>query len=129
MQPMSRFDAVAYPAMRIVLAFLYLSHGLQKVFGLLGGRQMPIGSIYGIAGLIEVVVGLLIAVGLFTHLAAFIASGEMAFAYFISHAPRGGLPVQNDGEMAVALCFVFLYIATRGAGRFSVDAALGRARA
>ena len=126
MQPLSRFTGVAYAAMRIVLAFLYFSHGLQKVFGLLGGHQMPLTSKYGIAGVIEVVFGFLIGIGLQTHWAAFIASGEMAFAYFMSHAPRGGFPVQNDGEMAVALCFAFLYIATRGAGPFSVDSRFRR---
>jgi len=126
MRQLTRFTEPAYAVMRIVLAFLFLSHGLQKTFGILGGHRMPPGSIYGIAGIIELTLGTLIAIGLLTRWAAFVASGEMAVAYFHSHAPRGGLPVQNEGEMAVALCFVFLYVATRGAGRWSVDAATGR---
>jgi putative oxidoreductase len=69
---------------------------------------------FGLAGVIEVVCGLLIAVGAFTSVAAFIASGEMAAAYFIAHAPRGSVPHQNGGELAVLYCFLFLYIASRG---------------
>ena len=118
---LGRLADVAYAAMRVVLAFLFFCHGIQKLTGALGGQQVALGSLRGVASLIETVGGPLIAIGLFTSPVAFIASGEMAAAYFISHAPRGGLPVQNRGELAVALCFVFLYIATRGGGRFSLD--------
>jgi putative oxidoreductase len=118
---LSSWSEPAYSAMRAVTGFLFLLHGLQKLFGAFGGRQMPIASMYGAAGLIETVAGTLILLGIFTSLAAFISSGEMAFAYFISHYPRGGMPVQNEGEMAVALCFVFLYIATQGDGIWSVQ--------
>ena len=120
---LSRLGGVFYAAMRIVLALIYMAHGLQKVFGILGGHAVPLASMFGIAGILETVLGALIAVGLFTSLAAFIASGEMAFAYFIAHAPRGRLPIQNGGELAVVLCFAFLYIASQGAGRLSADAA------
>lgn len=123
-----RATTIVYAAMRIVLAFLYLVHGLQKIFGIFGGRVMPFGSLIWIAGLLECVFGVLLLVGLLTHVAAFIASGEMAAAYFISHAPRGGLPAQNGGDISVALCFAFLYIAIRGGGPFSVDAVLRRLR-
>lgn len=123
--PLYRWTEPAYSAMRTVLGFLFLCHGLQKLFGLLGGRMMPLASRYGAAGVIEVVAGTLIALGIFTSIAAFVSSGEMAFAYFIGHYPRGGLPIQNDGEAAVAFCFVFLYLATQGDGRWSLRAAFG----
>ena len=120
---LSRLGGVLYAAMRIVLALIYMAHGLQKVFGILGGHAVPLASMLGIAGILETVLGALIGVGLFTPLAAFIASGEMAFAYFIAHAPRARLPIQNGGELAVVLCFAFLYIASQGGGRLSADAA------
>ena len=84
---------------------------------------------FGLAGAIEIVCGTLIAFGLLTSWAAFIASGEMAVAYFYAHVPRGSLmPIMNGGEITVALCFGFLYIATRGGGRFSLDALMGSGR-
>ena len=102
-----------YQAMRIVAGFLFFCHGLQK-FGLLGGRQVPLLSQFGAAGVIEVAGGLLIAIGVAVTPVAFICSGEMAVAYFQAHFPRGVLPAQNGGELAALYCFVFLYIATRG---------------
>lgn len=116
-----RFAPQAYAALRIVSAFLFMLHGLQKMFGVLGGRAVPLMSMLGAAGLIETIAGALILIGLFTRPAAFIASGEMAFAYFLAHQPRGPLPLQNGGEPPVLLCFIFLYLAARGAGPFSVD--------
>ena len=115
-----RLAGYIYPAFRFVFGCLFLMHGLQK-FGLFGGRFVPIFSRLGAAAVIEVVCAPLIAVGAFTHLAAFVASGEMAFAYFLQHAPRGWWPIQNMGEAAVLYCFAFLYIAARGAGRFGFD--------
>jgi putative oxidoreductase len=89
----------------------------------LGGQMQPFLSFpLGVAGLLEVVLGALILIGLFTRLAAFVASGEMAAAYFMAHQPQGGLPIQNGGEPAVLFCFAFLYIASRGAGIWSADA-------
>jgi len=102
-----------YQAMRIVAGFLFFCHGLQK-FGLLGGRQVPLLSQAGAAGVIEVAGGLLIAIGVAVTPVAFICSGEMAVAYFQAHFPRAALPAQNGGELAALYCFVFLYIATRG---------------
>jgi putative oxidoreductase len=99
-------------------------HGAQKVFGVLGGTAVPLASMQGVAGLIELVGGILIAIGLFASWAAFIASGEMAVAYFMAHAPQGFWPHLNKGELAVLYCFAFLYIACRGAGRY----ALGRGK-
>jgi putative oxidoreductase len=122
----NRFSDLTYAAMRIVLAFLFLCHGLQKLFGVLGGARVPAGSLFWLAGLIETIGGTLIAIGLFTPYVAFITSGEMAAAYFLAHAPRAAFPIQNGGELSVALCFAFLYIASRGGGRFSLDGARRR---
>jgi putative oxidoreductase len=116
----------AYAAMRIIFGLLFLCHGLQKVFGLFGGvngAAAPLFSLLGIAGLIELVTGALIAVGFAAGTAGFIASGQMAVAYFAGHFPAGSWPIQNDGELSVLYCFVFLYMATRGSGIWSVDAA------
>ncbi len=109
--------------MRIVAGLLFVQHGAQKLFGALGGEAVELVSRAGLAGVIELVGGLLIAAGLFASLAAFISSGEMAAAYFIAHAGNGLFPIQNRGELAVLYCFVFLYIAARGSGIWSVDAA------
>ena len=123
---LGRYTELLYAAMRVVLAFLYLCHGLQKLFGAFGGHRMPLASLLGVAGLIETILGALIVVGLMTSWAAFIASGEMAVAYFIAHARRAPWPIQNGGELAVALCFAFLYIAAHGGGRFSADSVIRR---
>lgn len=114
-------SSLAYTLLRIVAGLLFACHGAQKLFGVFGGHRVPIASQYGAAGIIEVTCGLLIALGLVTSIAAFIASGEMAVAYFHVHAPRGYFPIQNGGEPAVLFCFIFLYIATRGAGAWGLD--------
>ena len=119
---MRTFSDIAYAAMRIVVGLLFFCHGAQKLFGVLGGNQAPLVSRLGAAGIIETVAGILIAAGIFTTMAAFVASLEMVAAYMLAHAPRGGLPIQNGGELAVAYCFVFLYVATQGDGRWSVAA-------
>lgn len=129
--PLAPYNQQAYALLRIIAGLLFLCHGLQKVFGLFGGvngAAAPLLSLIGIAGLIELVTGILIAVGLFTSPAAFIASGQMAAAYFISHLPQSFWPIENDGVEAVLYCFTFLYIATRGGGIWSFDAD-GRKRA
>ncbi|HKY09647.1 MAG TPA: DoxX family protein [Candidatus Binatia bacterium] len=121
---LSTYQDQAYAFMRIVAGFLFLCHGLQKVFGLFGGvngAAAPLFSLLGIAGLLELIAGALIAVGLLTVPAAFIASGQMAVAYFIAHFPMRFWPIENDGVEAVLYCFVFLYIATRGGGIWSVE--------
>ena len=127
MRVLRRYSDIAYVAMRVVVAFLYWSHGIQKAFGAFGGHQMPLASRLGVAGIIELVLGPLIGLGLATSWAAFIASGELAVAFFTAHFPRGGLPIQNGGELAAGYCIVFLYIATRGGGRWSLDRLIGRA--
>lgn len=118
---LGRFRTVTYAAMRIVLGFLYLSHGLDWLFGTFGREPTAPGSLFFTAGVIETVCGVLITAGFLTSLAAFIASGEMAVAYSITHAPQAPWPIQNGGEITVALCFGFLYIATHGSGIFSLD--------
>jgi putative oxidoreductase len=125
---LGRYSPYAYALMRIVVGVLFASHGAQKLFGMFGGvdRQggtVPIASMSGVAGVVELVGGILVAIGFLAGFAAFIASGEMASAYFIAHAPRGVWPLGNGGEVPALYCFVFLYIATRGAGVWSVDAA------
>jgi putative oxidoreductase len=118
---LGRFAPQLYAFMRIVTGLLFACHGAQKLFGVLGGKQVALASMYGAAGVIEFVGGLLIAIGFLTGTAAFIASGEMAYAYFTVHMPNGGAPIQNGGELAALYCFVFLYIAARGAGIWGVD--------
>ncbi len=115
-----RMAPEAYALMRIVFGLMFMTYGLQK-FGLLGGQAVPLASIYGAAAIIEVVGGVLIAVGLLTRPAAFVAAGEMAVAYFTAHQPQGALPVQNMGMPAVLFCFAFLYVAARGAGIWAAD--------
>ena len=80
----------------------------------------------GVAGIVELVGGLMIAIGLLGSFAAFITSGEMAFAYFMAHAPQGYLPIVNQGELAVLYCFLFLYIAAHGSGVWSIDSLIAR---
>ena len=125
---LTNVQAATYAALRIVAGFLFLCHGLQKVFGLLGGRQVELMSRLGAAGLIELIGGALIVIGAWTSPVAFLASGEMAFAYFLGHYPRGGWPIQNGGEPSVLYCFLFLYMATRGSGAVSVDRLLRKRR-
>jgi putative oxidoreductase len=111
-----------YAVLRVVAGFLFMQHGLPKLFGGFG-RTAPVElmSQMGLAGVIEVVGGTMIAVGLFTSPVAFIASGEMAVAYFQAHLPRGFWPVANGGELAALYCFVFLYFAAVGSGKWSID--------
>jgi putative oxidoreductase len=112
----------SYALMRVVLAFMYLSHGLQWIFGIFGQRAEVGSWPFFYAGVVEVICGPLILIGFLTPLAAFVASGEMAAAYWIAHYPRGSVfPIENGSEITVALCFGFLYIASRGGGAFSVD--------
>ena len=124
------FESIGYTLLRVVLAFLYFSHGPKWLWGAFGGRPpAPDFMRFKVAGTIEIVCGVLIAIGLLTSWAAFIASGEMAVAYYIAHVSRGSwLPIMNGGEITVALCFGFLYFAMRGGGPYSVDAWLAARR-
>jgi len=122
MRFLERYEAPIYAVFRIVLGLLFACHGAQKVLGLFGGQKASM-PLMIVGGWIELLAGLLIAVGLFAAVAAFIASGEMAVAYFMAHAPHGWAPIMNKGELAVVYCFAFLFIAARGAGLWSIDAA------
>jgi putative oxidoreductase len=116
--------------LRIAAAFLYVLHGTQKMFGVppsASGATVHLASRLGAAATIEIVLGTLILLGLFTRPAAFICSGEMAFAYFLAHFPRGPLPLVNQGELPVLFCFIFLYLAAAGPGPWSLDAIVRRA--
>ena len=123
---MARYTEIAFGLMRFVAGALFACHGAQKLFGLFGGKVMTGSTMIMAAAVIEFIGGILIAIGFLTRAAAFIASGEMAVAYFKAHAPGGFWPIQNKGEAAVFYCFLFLFIAAHGAGRYSVDAVLRR---
>ena len=125
---MSRFEGVALALLRVVVAFLFAQHAVQKLFGALGGHAVPLASRLGAAGVIELIGSALIFLGLFTRATALILCGEMAVAYFTAHAPRGFWPIMNGGELAVLYCFIYLYLWTRGAGPISLDAAFGWSR-
>src|SRR4051794_8990529 len=114
---LGKYAPYLYAVLRIVSGILFAMHGSQKLLGIPGGKEpMQLASMMGFAGVVELVGGLLIAIGLLTSIAAFIASGTMAVAYFMAHAPQGPLPVLNHGEPAVLYCFLFLYIAAQGDG-------------
>jgi putative oxidoreductase len=111
--------------LRIVVAGLFVQHGTAKLFHIPYMAQfdhVQLMSLSGIAGVIEIIFGLLVLVGLFTRFAAFILSGEMAVGYFIAHAPHGVLPITNQGELAAIYCWVFLFFALAGGGPWSLDA-------
>jgi putative oxidoreductase len=118
----STCEPYLYALLRIIAGLLFACHGAQKLFGVFGGvgpppgATVPLFSQMGLAGVIELVGGLLMTFGIFTSPVAFIASGEMASAYFLGHFPRGFWPIQNGGELAVLNCFLFLYIAAHGTG-------------
>jgi putative oxidoreductase len=127
MQPLlAPYRTTLHAALRIVTGLLFFQHGLPKLFGGFG-RDAPaeLFSQMGLAGIIEVCGGAAIAVGLFTSPVAFLAAGEMVVAYFQAHVPRGFWPVVNGGELAALYCFVFLYFAATGSGKWSVDALRG----
>jgi putative oxidoreductase len=115
-----RHSELLYSVMRLVVGLLFACHGAQKLFGAIGAKSPVADPLLIAAGVIEFFGGLLIALGLWTGYAAFIASGEMAVAYFRMHAPQGFWPIVNKGELAVLYCFVFLFIASKGPGRFSI---------
>ncbi|MBZ5489922.1 MAG: DoxX family protein [Acidobacteriia bacterium] len=120
MNALKKFEPTAYATLRIVFGFLFACHGASKVLTVFGGHRPN--DVLGWTGAgIELVCGLLILIGLLTPLAAFLASGEMAVAYFMVHQPRGFPPLKNGGELAVIYCFVALFIACCGAGKWGVD--------
>jgi len=120
-----RFTPQVFALMRIVTGLLFACHGSQKLLNWPpGNMHPPLASLPGLSGIIELVCGLLIAVGFLTGIAAFIASGEMAVAYFMAHFPQGPIPLLNKGELAVVYCFLWLFVAAHGAGIWSIDNAM-----
>ncbi len=126
-----RWGPRAQALLRIVTGYLFLQHGTAKLLHVphvaMFDNLQPL-SLMGVAGIIELVGGVLVLVGLFTRLAAFVCSGEMAAAYFMGHASNGNplVPMLNQGELAVVFCFVFLFLAAAGGGAWSVDGSLRR---
>ncbi|MGO4711504.1 DoxX family protein [Bradyrhizobium sp. 2TAF24] len=113
--------------LRIVTGLLFLQYGIAKLFKwppIPMFEKVELFSLYGLAGSLELVGGILLVLGLFTRPVAFIVSGEMAFAYFMGHAPRAFLPILNNGGQAILFCFIFLYLACAGGGAWSADAAI-----
>lgn len=122
--------SLAHAALRVVTGALFMQHGVQKLFGLLlspdrpwNGAPPPFSQMW-FAGVLEVFGGALIVAGLFTRPVAFVLAGEMAYAYFVMHAPRSPFPVLNGGEPSILFCFVFLHLFASGAGRYSLDQVL-----
>jgi putative oxidoreductase len=120
---LSQYEPQLYALMRIVAGFLFLWHGLQKLVGFPPDERLAEAPAFILftAGPIELIGGILVMIGLFTRPAAFLCSGLMAAAYWMAHGSRALLPVVNQGELAALYCFVFLYIAARGAGIWSAD--------
>lgn len=132
---LGKFQPIALSLLRFITGLLLLQYGVAKI---LKFPMMPEGHAYsflskvqlmslsGAAGLIELIFGALLLIGLFTRLAAFILAGEMAFAYFMGHAPKSFFPLINDGTLAIMFCFACLYLATAGGGPISIDAIRGK---
>lgn len=125
---LSRWQPELLALLRIVTGLLFLEHGTQKFFAFPAPFPMPgpLPPMLQAAGAIELIAGVLITVGLFTQLSAFIAAGEMAVGYFMMHAPQGFWPAVNKGEAAILFCFIFLYLAAAGPGPWSIDGARTR---
>ncbi len=130
MDTLSRFTPQLLSVFRIMAALLVLQHGTTKLLGFPVSEMngTPLLSLGGASGIIELVAGLLLAIGLFSRISAFVLSGMLAVAYFLVHAPQGFYPLLNGGELAALYCFGFLFLAAAGPGPWSVDALLGRDR-
>jgi len=124
---LAQWTPYALGVLRIVAGLIFLEHGTQKLLGFPAGERafVELFTLSWWAGLIELVAGALLVVGLFTRLAAFIASGEMAFAYWLAHAPQNVFPVNNGGDASILYCFVFLFLVFAGPGKWSIDALRG----
>ena len=128
-QTFSKFQPLALSLFRFITGLLLFQYGVAKLFKFPAGtpfEKVELFSLIGAAGTLELVLGALLMVGLFSRIVAFILSGEMAFAYFISHYPRGFFPLLNNGTLAILFCFACLYLATSGGGPYSLDAKMGR---
>jgi len=126
---LSKYQPVALSLFRFITGLLLFQYGVAKLLKFPPDSpfaKVELMSLYGSAGVIELVLGGLLLIGLFTRPVAFILSGEMAFAYFISHFPKSFFPVINGGTAAIAFCFACIYLSTSGGGPYSVDAKMGR---
>ena len=124
----ARYESQALGVLRIVTALLFIGHAMVKLFGFPPGAApgpQALTSLFGVAGVIELIVGVMILIGWFTRPAAFLAAGEMAVGYWMIHAPQSPFPIANKGELAILFCFMFLYLMFSGPGAWSVD---GRGR-
>jgi putative oxidoreductase len=126
MNSLNRFADPFYCIMRFVVGLMFACHGLDKIFGTFTAKSETLPTLMVLGGWVEIICGFLVAFGLVTQVAAFVASGEMAVAFFMMHAPRGLIPYVNKGELAVVYCFVFFYIFLRGSGSWSIDAMIGK---
>jgi putative oxidoreductase len=128
-QTFSKFQPVALSLFRFITGLLLFQYGVAKILKFPAGtpfEKVELFSLIGAAGTLELVLGALLMIGLWSRIVAFILSGEMAFAYFIGHFPRGFLPILNNGTAAILFCFACLYLATSGGGAYSVDAKMGK---
>ncbi len=130
---MKGFEPYVRSILRVVAGFLFTLHGLQKLVGLFGGvgghgAHVAFGSLLWVAAILESAGGIAIVLGLFTRPVAFVLCGEMAVAYFRTHAPRGMWPIVNGGELAILYCFIYLYVFTAGPGPWSMDRLVRRAK-
>ena len=124
MQSLNRYTPHFLGILRIVTALLFIAHGTQKLFGFPpppGGNLPAAFTLFWFAGVLEFLGGLLVLVGFQTRIAAFVLSGQMAFAYWMAHAPKSPYPVLNGGDASILYCFVFLYLVFAGAGAFALD--------
>ena len=127
-QMFSKFQPAALSLFRFITGLLMFQYGVAKILKFPAGTQfekVELFSLIGAAGTLELVLGALLMVGLFSRIVAFILAGEMAFAYFIGHFPRGFFPLLNNGTLAILFCFACLYLATAGGGPYSLDAKMG----
>jgi len=128
-QTFSKFQPVVLSLFRFITGLLMFQFGVAKILKFPAGTQfdkVELFSLIGAAGTLELILGALLIIGLWTRIVAFILSGEMAFAYFIGHFPRGFYPLLNNGSLAILFCFACLYLATAGGGPYSVDAMMGK---
>jgi len=126
-QSVAQYSPYILSILRIVAGLLFFEHGTSRLFGFPSPLATPaLFSMYWFAGALELIGGALLVLGLFTRPVAFVVSGEMAFAYFVSHAPHGFFPILNRGDGAILYCFVFFYLAFAGAGPLSLDALMRR---
>jgi putative oxidoreductase len=128
MNSLNRFADPFYCIVRFVVGLMFACHGLDKIFGTFTPKAEALRTLMVVGGWLEIVCGFLVAFGLLTRLAAFVASGEMAVAFFMMHAPKGLIPYVNKGELAVVYCVVFFYIFLRGSGSWSLDAMLRKGK-